>query len=113
MFVADKKTKISAEEWLNSTLGILHPKEVVYIATDEKDRSFFEPLEAKYNLRFLDEFTEEAGLEALDPNYKGMIDSIVASRGRVFFGTWFSTFSGYIVSAALLLSYSQLASTCC
>ena len=26
----------------------------------------------------------------------GMIDTIVASRGRAFAGTWFSTFSGYI-----------------
>ena len=25
-----------------------------------------------------------------------MIDTIVASRARVFVGTWFSTFSGYI-----------------
>ena len=26
----------------------------------------------------------------------GMIDTIVASRGRIFVGTYFSTFSGYI-----------------
>ncbi|KAL3785701.1 hypothetical protein HJC23_008734 [Cyclotella cryptica] len=91
-----KKTKISAEEWLNATIGILHPEEIVYVATDEKDRSFFEPLEGQYNLRFLDEFSEAAGLDDLDPNYAGMIDTIVASRGRIFFGTWFSTFSGYI-----------------
>ena len=29
-------------------------------------------------------------------NYYGMIDQLVASRGRVFFGCWFSTFTGYI-----------------
>jgi hypothetical protein len=27
----------------------------------------------------------------------GMVDTIVASQGRVFVGTWFSTFSGYII----------------
>ena len=27
---------------------------------------------------------------------QGMIDTIVASRGRIFVGTWFSTFTGYI-----------------
>ncbi len=27
---------------------------------------------------------------------KGMVDTIVASRGRIFVGTWFSTFTGYI-----------------
>eukprot|EP00970_Alexandrium_tamarense_P012476 scaffold2931_cov204-Alexandrium_tamarense.AAC.5 len=93
-----KKVKISAVDWLNITSDILHPGEVVYVATDEKDRSFFEPMQKQYNLRFLDEFSEAAGLYELDPNFAGMIDTIVASRGRVFVGTWFSTFTGYIVS---------------
>ena len=66
-----KQTKISAEEWLNATIGILQPRETVYIATDEKDRSFFEPLKREYNLRFLDDFSEAAGLNDLDPNYAG------------------------------------------
>lgn len=30
-------------------------------------------------------------------NYYGMIDQLVASRGRLFFGCWFSTFTGYIM----------------
>ena len=47
-------------------------------------------------MRFLDDYWDMAGLGDLDPNYMGMIDTIVASRGRVFGGTWFSTFSGYI-----------------
>jgi GDP-fucose protein O-fucosyltransferase len=29
-------------------------------------------------------------------NYYGMIDQLVASRGRIFYGCWFSTFTGYI-----------------
>lgn len=29
-------------------------------------------------------------------NYFGMIDQLVASRGKIFFGCWFSTFTGYI-----------------
>jgi len=32
----------------------------------------------------------------VNTNYYGMIDQLVASRGRVFFGCWFSTFTGYI-----------------
>jgi hypothetical protein len=35
-------------------------------------------------------------LGELDSSFIGMIDTIVASQGRVFVGTWFSTFSGYI-----------------
>jgi len=59
-----------------------------------------------YNLKFLSDFSDAAGLNELDPNLMGMIDTIVASHGRVFVGTWFSTFTGYIVSslASLLLS---------
>lgn len=43
---------------------------------------------------------ETAGLKDLDPNLMGMIDTIIASQGRLFVGTWFSTFTGYIVSAS-------------
>jgi hypothetical protein len=66
-----KKTKISAEEWLNATMGILRPGEIVYVATDEKDLSFFNPLKQHYNVKFLDQFSKAAGLDELDPNYSG------------------------------------------
>jgi hypothetical protein len=32
----------------------------------------------------------------INPNYYGMIDQLVASRGVVFVGAFYSTFSGYI-----------------
>ena len=31
-----------------------------------------------------------------NPNYIGMVETIIASEGRAFAGTWFSTFTGYI-----------------
>ena len=37
-----------------------------------------------------------AALEGVNPNYFGMVDSIVCSRAAEFAGTWFSTFTGYI-----------------
>jgi hypothetical protein len=39
---------------------------------------------------------ELAGLQDINPNLFGMIDQVVAAKGRYFIGTWFSTFSGYI-----------------
>ena len=93
-----KKVKLSAEEWYENTKELFRPNEIIYVATDEKDKTFFEPLAKHYNLHFLNEYTEVAGLDKLDANYAGMIDTIVASRGRLFVGTWFSTFTGYIVS---------------
>lgn len=47
-------------------------------------------------VRFLDDYFELAGLANVNPNYLGMIDQVVCSRGQYFIGTWFSTFTGYI-----------------
>jgi len=91
-----KKVKITADDWYNNTNDLFHRNEIVYIATDEKNKTFFEPLAKHYNLRFLSDFSDAAGLNELDPNLMGMIDTIVASQGRLFVGTWFSTFTGYI-----------------
>ena len=93
-----KKVKITAEDWYDNTKDLFKKNEIIYIATDEKDHSFFKPLEEHWNgrVRFLSNYSEAAGLDKLDPNIMGMIDTIVASRGRLFVGTWFSTFTGYI-----------------
>ncbi|KAL7570491.1 hypothetical protein ACA910_004272 [Epithemia clementina (nom. ined.)] len=91
-----KKVKIPAREWYDNTKEVWLDKEILYIATDERNKTFFDDLARYYDLRFLDDYWELAGLSELDPNYMGMIDTIVASRGRAFAGTWFSTFSGYI-----------------
>ena len=37
-----------------------------------------------------------APLDGVNPNFFGMVDSIVCSRASEFAGTWFSTFTGYI-----------------
>lgn len=92
-----KKVKISAQEWYDNTKEVWRTNEILYIATDERDKSFFTDLAKHHDLRFLDDYWDFAGLGDLDPNYMGMIDTIVASRGRAFAGTWFSTFSGYII----------------
>ena len=91
-----KRVKISAKEWYQNTNEIWLDKEILYIATDERNKTFFDDLAIHYELRFLDDYWEVAGLGNVDPNYMGMIDTIVASRGRAFAGTFFSTFTGYI-----------------
>ena len=89
-----KKVKLPAEEWYENTKEVWQPKEILFIATDERNKTFFDPIAQHHELRFLDDYFELAGLGNLDPNYFGMIDTIVASRGRAFAGTWFSTFTG-------------------
>lgn len=48
----------------------------------------------KYDVVFLDDFHSVLG--DVNSNFYGMIDQLVASRSRTFFGCWFSTFTGYI-----------------
>ena len=92
-----KEVIISAEEWLENTAKLWKPKEILYIATDEKNRTFFEPIAQQYELRFLGDYFEKVGLDKLDPSLLGMVEIAVASRSRIFVGTWHSTFSGYII----------------
>lgn len=90
-----KKMRLSSEEWYNNVKDILEKNEVLYISTDEKDKSFFEPFKKNgHKLFFLSDF--EPHVEGLDPYHLGMVESIVAARGRAFIGTFRSTFSGYI-----------------
>lgn len=91
-----KEVKIPAEEWM-ANIGQFIPKdELLYMASDERNKSFFLPFRKGHRLRFLDDYMDLAGLSDVNPNYLGMIDQVVCSKGRVFFGTWFSTFTGYI-----------------
>ena len=60
----------------------------------ERNKKFFDPLREKYDLLFLDDFAHL--LKGVNTNYFGMMDQLIASRGRIFFGCWFSTFTGYI-----------------
>lgn len=92
------KQRLSAEEWYTNTRTWLIPDagHLLYIATDETNRTWFSPLMEHYTVRFLDDYTKLAGLDKLDPNFVGMIDQVVASRGWDFVGTYFSSFSAYI-----------------
>jgi len=91
-----KRVKLPASEWYDNTKEVWKSKEILYIATDERNKTWFDAIAAHHDVRFLDDYWDMAGMGRLDPNYAGMVDTIVASRGRAFAGTWFSTFSGYI-----------------
>jgi hypothetical protein len=89
-----KRTRISAEDILSNTRDELTEGAVIYIATDERDKAFFDPLKQFYDVKFMDDFKNE--LANVNTNYYGMIDQLVASRGQKFFGCWHSTFTGFI-----------------
>lgn len=90
-------TALSAEELYetsNTEIEKFSGSRVLYIATDERDRSFFDPFRKQYHVFFLSDFDDIANLS--DTRFGGMVDQLVASKGEVFWGTFWSTFSAYI-----------------
>jgi hypothetical protein len=72
-----------------------NPWPTLYVqGTDERNKEFFKDMAAHWDVVYLDDFMHL--VEDIDKHYYGMIDQLIASRGRTFFGCWFSTFSGYI-----------------
>jgi len=103
-----KETRLPADELLKNIENLIPSGELLFIATDERDKSFFEPFRKRFpRIMFLDDFNELAGLSGLNPNYLGMIDQVICTRGRLFMGTWFSTFTGYITRMRGYLDYAD------
>lgn len=71
---------------------------VVYVSTDEKNMSFFEPFKRhKYHIRFLSDYLKSYdGLSQLNRNHIGMIEQVICANAHTFIGTPLSTFTGYI-----------------
>lgn len=96
-----KQVFISAEHTLTNVRQLLFPKEVLYIATDESDPSFFEAIEKHYKVfRWKDFFLKKGNYVLKDVKIprklEGCIEQVVCASGRLFFGTRHSTFSSYI-----------------
>jgi hypothetical protein len=89
-----KHTRIGALGIYSVTAKLLKPNSTIFIASDEKNKAFFDPLRKYYHVYFLDDFKHL--LPGVSPNFYGMLDQRIASKGRAFFGSYLSTFSGYI-----------------
>jgi len=89
-----KETRLEADILYAKSKEELKEGGTLFIATDERNKSFFKPFAHHYDICFLDDFKHL--FKGLNTNYYGMLDQLVASRGRVFFGTAMSTFTGYI-----------------
>lgn len=102
--------------------------QLLFIATDERNKSFFDAFHSRFpRIRYLDDFMDYAELREINPNFlgalvsvvgwwytqlltallllPGMIDQVVCTRGQIFVGTWFSTFTGYITRMRGYLGY--------
>merc|ERR1712037_185949 len=91
--------RLSPKEWLEAAKRsnfMPDTRELLYIATDEVDLSFFDVFREHYTVRFLSDYKELAGFDNLDPNFVGQIDQVVCVGGKDFLGTYFSSFTAYI-----------------
>ena len=70
-----KKTRVSAEEMYEISRDEIPDGMTVYMATDEKDKSFFKDMAAHYDLVYLDDYLHL--LEGINPNKYGMVRLLV------------------------------------
>lgn len=98
-----KRTRVSAQEMYDIAKDQIPENATVYIATDERNHRFFDDLGKHYRLLFLDDFRHL--LTGVNTNFYGLIDQLVASRSRTFFGCWFSTYVEATMMIPLTLAY--------
>jgi len=89
-----KATRVEADVLYKNTAHLIPENATLYIATDERSKKFFDPIKQHYQVYFLDDFKHL--FKDLNTNYYGMLDQLIASKGRTFVGTYHSTFTGYI-----------------
>jgi len=89
-----KDTQISAKKLFKKSKRELTPGSILFIATDQSDKKYFKPFSDVYDVVYLSDFKDL--ISNLNVSYYPMLDQIIASKGRVFFGTYLSTFTGYI-----------------
>jgi GDP-fucose protein O-fucosyltransferase len=77
-----------------ASVHFFESRRTVYIATDEQDKSVFDPLRQNNTVLFLNDLMHL--LEDIDPNFYGMIEQLVCAKGDKFVGTYYSTFTAYI-----------------
>jgi hypothetical protein len=102
-------TRISAETIWQNTKHLLNASisSIIYISTDEKDKSFFKPFyESGYTIKFLSDYLsiiqerkhQDSHLlkTKFNMNHIGMIEQVICANAHTFIGTPYSTFTGYI-----------------
>ena len=54
-----KRTRIEAEQIYENVKDHIPEGRAIFIATDERNKKFFDPLRKHYKLRFLDDYKKE------------------------------------------------------
>ena len=95
-----KHTKLSAEQIYNNTKHLFPPgvTRLLYISTDETQKSFFNVFREHFHVVFLHDILDNARLgdAHLNQNHIGMVEQVICANAHTFVGTPLSTFTGYI-----------------
>ena len=92
------ETQLSAEQ-IYANIGGLFNKSVtklLYISTDERNMTFFQPFFKDFTVRFLADYSGPALLGKTNQNHVGMVEQTICACAHTFVGTPLSTFTGYI-----------------
>jgi hypothetical protein len=91
-----KGSILDADKMVETSEKIIgqHASKTIFIATDEKNTTFFTPFKSHYHVFFLSDFMHL--LEDVNSNYYALLDQLISSRGEIFIGTHYSTFTSYI-----------------
>lgn len=92
-----KELFISCEEILENIKDIVPKGSKLYIATDHKDRKYFDILSTEYSLYFYSDVLNDLNLyEEIDNNWVPIIEQLICTRSIKFIGNSHSTLSSYI-----------------
>lgn len=93
-----KQTFLNADKIYEKSIKFLqmedHVSKVLYIATDEKNKTFFKPLQSAYHTVFLSDYLHL--VEGINANYYALIEQLILARSDIFIGTHYSTFTSYV-----------------
>jgi hypothetical protein len=84
-------TQVGIDMIYNTTFDVLEANSTIYIATNERNSSYFDMLKSRY---FMSDF--HYLLEGISRRHYGMIEQLIIARGRTFIGTFLSTFTAYV-----------------
>ena len=73
---------------LDKLYSFFEPSKPLYIATDEKDLSFFDPVREKYDIYFYQDFNFNT--TALETD---VMDQVICADSDIFIGTYLSTYT--------------------
>lgn len=93
-----KHTRLPAEVILDNTKHLLDTSKtnLLYIGTDERNLSFFDPFRKHFVVKTLNDYMSEARIGDENANHIGMIEQIVMANAYTFIGTPLSTFTNFI-----------------